>query len=289
MSPSPERLAREALAEGRTAETRDGRRLAYAAFGDPDGAPVFVFHGFPNSGPFAAAYHDLACDLGLFLVSPSRPGLAGSDSQSGRTVVGWTRDVSDLADALRIDEFGVCGVSAGGPYALACAAELDRVHAASVAVGLGPLDSVGVTSRIPFLLGRYAGPVARLAIWARDRGQTPAERWETFLDSLEPDDATLLESEAGGAFRIGGAAARESGTRPLTGELAALGRPWGFDLADVGVPVRLRYGADDDIVPLEMGEALAARLPSVDFAVIADGSHFSVPIERARELFEPLA
>lgn len=287
MPTDPERLAREALHADRSIETRDGRRLAYATFGDPDGTPVFTFHGFPNSGPFAAIYHELADSLDLRLISPSRPGIAGSDPAPGRTVSGWTRDVADLASALDVDSFGVYGVSAGGPYALACAAELEGVYAASVAVGLGPLDSVGVGARLPFLLSRYAGPVARLAIWARDRGKTSAKRWEAFLDSLEPDDAELLASGVGGAFRVSGAAARESGTKPLVGELAALGRPWGFELSAVRVPVRLCYGAADDVVPLEMGEALAARLPDVAFEVDEDGSHFSVPIERGRDLLEP--
>ena len=43
-------------------------------------------------------------------------------------------------------------------------------------------------------------------------------------------------------------------------ELAIL-QPWGFDLADISVPVLVRYGMTDVFVPPAHGEWLTANVP----------------------------
>jgi pimeloyl-ACP methyl ester carboxylesterase len=50
-------------------------------------------------------------------------------------------------------------------------------------------------------------------------------------------------------------------------------RPWGFDAADVTVPVRWWHGDSDHIVPHAHGVHLAARLPDCRFETIAGESH----------------
>jgi pimeloyl-ACP methyl ester carboxylesterase len=50
-------------------------------------------------------------------------------------------------------------------------------------------------------------------------------------------------------------------------------RPWGFDAADVTVPVRWWHGDSDHIVPHAHGVHMAARLPDCRFETIAGESH----------------
>jgi pimeloyl-ACP methyl ester carboxylesterase len=38
-------------------------------------------------------------------------------------------------------------------------------------------------------------------------------------------------------------------------------QPWGFDLADISIPVLIRYGLTDVLVPPAHGEWLAAHVP----------------------------
>src|SRR5512141_2763064 len=56
-----------------------GRLLGYAEYGDPAGAPVFYFHGWPSSRLEGRAAHAPALNLGLRLVAPERPGYGLSD------------------------------------------------------------------------------------------------------------------------------------------------------------------------------------------------------------------
>jgi pimeloyl-ACP methyl ester carboxylesterase len=41
--------------------------------------------------------------------------------QPGRTLLDWPHDVAQLVEALRLERFGLQGVSGGAPHALACA------------------------------------------------------------------------------------------------------------------------------------------------------------------------
>ena len=122
----------------------DGRALAYAEWGAPDGFPVFGFHGSPGSrrthlGEEAPRSADVR------LILPDRPGFGLSDPQPGRALLDWPRDVAALADHLGVDRFAVYGFSGGGPYALACAwAMPERVTAAAVVGGEGPIRDVPV-------------------------------------------------------------------------------------------------------------------------------------------------
>src|SRR5512141_1163093 len=108
--------------ENQQLQLPDQRRLGFAEYGDPDGAPVFYFHGWPSSRLEARAAHAPALNLGLRLVAPERPGYGLSDFQPGRTIGDWTKDLLVLAGHLGWSKFGVVGISGGGPYAMACAA-----------------------------------------------------------------------------------------------------------------------------------------------------------------------
>ena len=55
---------------------KDGRMLGYAEYGNPDGNPVFYFHGFPGSRldwPFSDT-DDSASQLNTRIIAVDRPG-----------------------------------------------------------------------------------------------------------------------------------------------------------------------------------------------------------------------
>ena len=64
---------------------------------------------------------DAANRLGLRVIALDRPGIGYSDPRTGDRLLDWPADVAEVADQLGIERFAVQGMSAGGPYALACA------------------------------------------------------------------------------------------------------------------------------------------------------------------------
>jgi pimeloyl-ACP methyl ester carboxylesterase len=251
-----------------------------------------VFHGFPNSRVFGALYDRAGRERGLRVIAPERPGIGVSDPLPNRTVADWPADVADLADALDLDSFPVLGVSGGGPYAAACAADLPRVERAAIVCGLAPLESVGLGDRLPFVLAEHVRPLATLSLWADGRrarkdpegylaeraaeaAGVDAERWRGELGH------TLLES--------GREAVSRHGYGPLVTDLAVPARKWGVDLEAIDVPTFLWYGKRDHIVPLSMGFHYAERIPTAETHIYPNQGHLSAIDENEPAILDALA
>src|SRR5262245_52878083 len=126
------------LDEERTVTLPDGRVRSFRDLGST-GGPCVVF----EPGFMASRLTGRAVDS-VRVLSVDRPGIGRSTNVAHRTLAQEAADVAALADALGIDRFAVLGHSAGGPYALACAALLaDRVHALGIACGFAPMDRPG--------------------------------------------------------------------------------------------------------------------------------------------------
>ncbi len=120
-------------------ETPDGRVLQVLERGIPDGRPVLVHNGSPNSRLLFDHSVELAERQGIRLISYDRPGYGGSSRHAGRTVADCAADVRAIATALSIDRLAVWGISGGGPHAIACAALLpELVPAVAVLASLAP-------------------------------------------------------------------------------------------------------------------------------------------------------
>ena len=69
---------------GKTIQLSDGRTLAYLDTGDPEGRPVFYFHGGPGSRLEGLLFDELNQQLGIRMIAPDRPGHGLSDFQRDR-------------------------------------------------------------------------------------------------------------------------------------------------------------------------------------------------------------
>ena len=248
----------------------DGRLLGYAEFGDPAGEPLFFFHGNPGSR-FGGAFLDAAAKArGVRVVALERPGFGLSDFQHGRTIADWPADVREAARHFGFDRFAVLGFSAGGPYALACAAAMS--HSGEGLTAVGVVSGVGLSqpragnglvshvraSLVSLLARRAPGLFFR---WAARRSPPP----DRAILSRPAARAALLQSERE-AFR--------HGSRGVIDETALLARPWGVDFAAITASVRLWHGKDDRTVPVSGARAVADALPECVATFVPGGGHF---------------
>src|ERR1700733_4364483 len=120
-------------------KTPDGRTLAVQEDGDPDGKPVLVHNGTPNSRMLYGPHIVDAGARGIRLISYDRPGYGESSPQPQRNIAACAEDVRAICAALGITRLATWGVSGGGPHVLACAALLpDLVAAAASLASLAP-------------------------------------------------------------------------------------------------------------------------------------------------------
>ena len=272
--------ARASLGESlRTVVTADGRTVAFATWGDPYGFPILALHGTPGCRLERWPREDLYRELGVHLVTHDRAGYARSDRRRGRSVGDEVDDVLLLADELGFDRFAVTGGSGGGAHALACAALIPpaRLIRATCVVGVAPYGPGGL-ERDAWLAGMDAENIKEFN-WAVAGEAVLEPRLEELLrkTAVEVDadpSALLADFELSESDRAALArpelrqVIRESVSEQALGnawgwvddDLAHIA-PWGFELGQIAVPVLIRYGASDVLVPAAHGAWLGANVP----------------------------
>jgi len=253
----------------------DGRTLHVYDTGDDGGRlAVFWHHGTPNLGAPPAPLFRTSERLGLRWVSYDRPGYGGSTPCPGRSIGSAAGYVAAVADSLGIERFAVMGHSGGGPHALACGALLPgRAVAVVSGAALAPFDADG----LDWFAGMAPSGVASLG--AAAEGRQAKERFEASGAEYDPEftpaDLAALAGEWSWFGSVVGPA-MVAGPGPLIDDDLAYVSPWGFDPADVAVPVLLLHGGRDRVVPSSHGEWLAGRCPSAELRLMPDDGHISI-------------
>jgi pimeloyl-ACP methyl ester carboxylesterase len=274
--------ATDTRTEDRVLTLRDGRLLGYSEYGDPQGKPIFFFHGFGTSRVICPT-DDAALEMGVRLIAVDRPGIGLSVAKPGRELLDWPRDVAELADRLNIGSFSVIGWSGGGPYALACGFALpERVAAVGLVSSPAPLAGTperGYLRRIDRSAVRAAGRgrwMIRLALWHWGRPQRrDAERFfeESVAEMCAADQQVLAEPELRDRMIANSAELYRQGGRGMYDEALVLARPWGFDLDQISVPVYVWHGDRDETVPLAMADYLARAIPTAQVNIHREEGH----------------
>jgi len=283
---------------GETLRLEDGRLLGYAVYGDPEGWPIFYFHGFPGSRLEAQLADRVAARMGIRLIALDRPGFGLSDFKPRRTIFEWPDDVVKIADALGINRFATIGVSGGGPYAAACALKIpQRLTAVAIVCGLGPLDTPNGTDRMVrtnhliFFLGRRLPWLAKISLWriAYQVRRNPEGTLRRMIVALpDPDKAVLARPEVKTAMKDNVVEAFRGGSRGAACELLLYTRPWGFLLEDIATRVNLWHGEQDVSVPPTMGQYQARTIPNCRAIFCPGEGHFSLVINHMEEVLSGL-
>jgi len=257
----------------------DGRRLAYAQYGPPEGRPVVACHGTPGSRLEHAAVSALH-EMGVRLIVVDRPGYGLSDFQPGRRLLDWPDDVVQLADELQLDRFSILGFSGGGPHAAACASSMSqRIDCLALISSMAPLDATGVAeAMLPAnraLFELAASDYRQLEQQLSTIATTP----EVLLDLLEgpapaADKAVFAKQDFRRMYTTSLAESVRQGITGLAYDMSLLAQPWGFDPAMITSRVYLWQGEQDINAPAAMGRYLANTIQGCNAHFIPDAGHY---------------
>jgi pimeloyl-ACP methyl ester carboxylesterase len=279
---------------------KNGGRLAFAEYGTANGAPVFFFHGWPSSRTMGELAETAARELNVRIISADRPGICDSSFQPDRRLLDWPDLLQQFANYLGIDRFRILAISGGAPYAYASGLKLPaRVRAMAVVSGAVPFadlsDHAGLLPLYRWMMWFYRNQPALLR--ACFRLVRPIISWRTslrlarsFLRTLPRPDAEALRDNAAFdiCFESQRRAWRGSGAEGVMADAEIYGRPWGFRLEDVDVPVRLWHGKQDRAFSFRVAEETAKRLPDCVARYADNEGHFSLPIRHMREILADL-
>jgi pimeloyl-ACP methyl ester carboxylesterase len=280
----------------RAAHTPDGRTLAIEEAGDPGGRPVLVHNGTPNSRRLYGPNMRDAAERGLRLIGYDRPGYGGSSPQPGRTVADCAADVRAICAELGIDRLAMWGISGGGPHVLACAAMLpDLVTAAASLASPAPFGADGLDYFADMGQDNIDDTRLELADEAAARAKTEQDREEILATSpedaargieslLTPTDAAVLRGEMAEYLVSSMQDGLAPGSQGWWDDNRCLISSWGFDLADIAVPILLLHGRQDKFVPFGHGQWLAAHIPGVQARLLDGDGHLTLLQNRIPEV-----
>lgn len=267
----------------------DERTVEVLVGGDPDGFPLLFHGGSPSAVAGWERLDDAARRAGLRLVTYSRPGYGASTPrpQAGAYADDVVESVAVL-DHLGIGEFLTAGWSGGGPRALACAALLpDRCRAAATIAGVAPYDAEGLDwfdgmaeeNHEEYHAAEQGRDVYGAFLEEHALGVLSAsadEVGEALGGLVTPVDLAALDASfcdwMSRCFNHAGA----QGVVGMRDDGLAAVAPWGFDLADVRVPVAVWQGREDAMVPFAHGDWLAKNVPGAEAHLFDDEGHLSL-------------
>jgi pimeloyl-ACP methyl ester carboxylesterase len=277
----------------------DGRILMYAEYGVPDGKTVFYFHGLAGSRlePSVLDGNDLV-KAGIHLVACDRPGMGGSDFQTGRGFSHFPADIVTLADYLGMAKFAAWGVSGGGGYVLACARLIpERLSAAVIVSGAGRMDSPAARASLP-VMSRMMWSLAARSVRltglflnvSKSLQGDPTKIRQGMMRSMPPAERAFFEKPGRlDAFIASGLESMRQGVRGVAWDTHLYARPWDFRLEEIYFPVRLLHGEADKNVPVAVARETAAAIPSCQATFYPGEGHLSILANHLDEILIALA
>lgn len=211
--------------------------------------------------------------LGLRVIGYDRPGYGSRPSRPGRRIADTAGDLRRLAGELGLTRIALWGPSGGVGHALAGAGLLpDLVAVACVFAGFAPYGEPG----FDFVAGMSPELAEEVAIFFSDPAGAHEKFWadaaamqatlaapdgwmERWGDRAGVDEAHDLETAT--YLAEASAEALREGYEGWWEDWVAVLHPWGVDLGEIRVPVRLWHGTED-FVPVAHGRWLTAKIPT---------------------------
>jgi pimeloyl-ACP methyl ester carboxylesterase len=278
----------------------DARRMAVYHFGDPQGAPLLFFHGWPHDASTALLLDSAARKQHLRVIAPDRPGIGRSEPQPHRKITDWPADVRAIATHYGLGSFAVLGVSGGAPYALATARAMPgKVTSATVISGAPPLDGPRDAATLPSIYRRLIrGQSSHPETMRMEFRALRPLMSHVFPDALihlamlklpAPDRATLANSHD---FKIMFGGMRRSWAASSDGvyeDAVLYTRPWGFSPSQIRTRVEIWHGAMDSNFPPELARKLAASIPGAHLHIVPGEGHYSLPVKQTETILAAIA
>jgi pimeloyl-ACP methyl ester carboxylesterase len=234
-------------------EYKNGNNLAYAEFGDPNGAAILVQHGMIASIHESHLF-DRLIKARKRIICLARPGYGQSTPYPMANMAEWGEIAAILVANLGLSNCDVLGLSSGAPYSYAIGYQIpDKVRHIYIFSGTPALYDEKVQAYWPHPLSKGAS-TAEMQQVARD----------VFFANISEADrlkAEIRDSMANDCFGI----AQDLRLRCMD---------WGFVLSEVQPQVFMEHSQTDAEVPLITAELTAKLIPNCQLSV-RTGEHFS--------------
>ena len=279
---------------------KDGRVLGYAEAGDLNGKPLFLFHGLNSSRMEVIIAHEKMLKAGILCIGVDRPGMGLSTFYKHRTVLDFVDDILSLADSLGLENFSVMGISAGTPYALACAYKIPhRVLSCGIISGVAPILTFGLAemskeSRSFILLSQKLPWLVKYVFWfLQGRFSQNSKKEDTFLEnimfSLDDVDKQLIQivSAKNALVKTFRESYRQGSQGVAYDGIITFAKPWGFKLEEIDfTPINLWHGEKDNGMPVSLAKAMSQKLDGSILKTYTNEGHLSIIFNQLDDIID---
>jgi pimeloyl-ACP methyl ester carboxylesterase len=273
-------------------ELKDGRQLGFAEYGDPDGKPIFYFHGLPGSRLEAGHLHEVAVANSFRLIGLDRPGMGLSSIEPKRSILSWVADVEAFADFMSIDKFSIIGHSGGAPFVAACAYKIPhRLNGAAIVSGMAPFEIPEVTASLALgqqIVNRIINAipwVANLMMKLTSIMLNKPSMLKQMLKQMpEVDQLVFREPESSKAIIDATKEAFRSGVYGTSQEIVLTLKPWEFKLENITHPISIWQGGLDKQAPEMHAKIYAKLVPNGNLMFFKDEGHLSILKSQGEEI-----
>ncbi|MEL6381671.1 MAG: alpha/beta hydrolase [Cyanobacteria bacterium J06626_18] len=290
----------EQVPETHFVQLSDGRQLAYCEYGDPQGKPVFYFHGTPGSRYEPALGDRPGKEYGYRIIALDRPGLGRSDYAKGRRLLDWPQDVSNVAEQLGISKFGIIGASGGGGYIMACSYAIPEQLEFAVALGSwGPVAAERQLWEAMAPLDRFLGKLSQSAPWVfyvpfslvgyAAKRMSPQGFMNLLGSSMSPADKQLVTDETVAQFYADDVAEGfRQGVRGPADDAIILYGDWGFAVEEIPIEVHLFHGEEDRFASYSYALYFDEKIPQTKLHGYPNEGHLFI-VQLFDDVFRQLA
>lgn len=217
--------------------------MQFFEYGKPDGAPLVFLLGTPHTGDSVAELSELAAELGIRLICPTRSWYLNTAAQP--SFQSCSEPVLAYLVQAGIARAAVMGGSGGGPFALHLATNYpDRFSACYLLASMGDpqvFQRAVASSHTRTLLELFASSSYEQFVTQLGQWGIPSQ----LAHGVWADFQVLLGS-------------------------------WASIALSSGVPVLIHHGENDDNAPLESVQALASQLSRAELRLSPHASHLGL-------------
>jgi pimeloyl-ACP methyl ester carboxylesterase len=277
-------------------ELKDGRHLGFAEYGDPDGQPIFYFHGLPGSRLEAGHLHEVAMANTIRLIGLDRPGMGLSSIESKRSILSWVADVEAFADAMGIAKFSIIGHSGGTPFVAACAYRIPhRLNGAAIVSGMAPFENPEATASLA-RGQRLVTSIIKAIPWVANLMMKltcimlnkPGMLKQMLKQMPEVDQRIFSEPESSKAIIDATKEAFRNGVSGTAQEIVLTLKPWGFELENITYPITIWQGGMDKQAPEMHARIYAKLIPNAQLTFFKDEGHLSILKNHGEEILRSI-
>lgn len=263
---------------------KDGRQLGFAEYGDPNGQPIFYFHGLPGSRLEAGHLHEVAVANNFRLIGLDRPGMGLSSIEPKRSILSWVADVEAFANSMGIDKFSIIGHSGGAPFVAACAYIMPhRLNGAAIVSGMAPFENPEATASLA-LGQQIANNIIKAIPWVANLMMKltfimlnkPSMLKQMLKQMPEVDQLVFRDPESSKAIINATKEAFRNGVAGVSQEIILTLKPWGFNLENINYPITVWQGGQDRQAPEMHAKIYAKLIPNAKLTFFKHEGHLSI-------------